>query len=71
MKDYQQKIDNNTSKWPILKPNEAHLNLMRLFADYIQSLAPEPADIPDLLRVPREQRTHEAQKILLKKHPDK
>lgn len=36
-KEYQQKIDNNTSKWPTYQCNENHLKVLDLLAEYIQS----------------------------------
>ena len=37
LKEYQQKIDNNTSKWPTYRPTSAHYNLLTLLTEYIQS----------------------------------
>jgi len=38
-KEYQQKIDNNLSKWPIYHPTPQHLRVLKLLTDYIQSFA--------------------------------
>ena len=71
LKEYQQKIDNNMSKWPTFKAQDSHLKVLSMLTEYVSSFSIDRENVFENLKFAKEERVQQVRLLLAKKHPDK